>query len=347
MKIPIQNIYYLLCYAWNKLSEGNKVNVSNSEYSDLLNLLARVLVNGCNILFKRGLDRNYIETTTEYVGIKGKIDFRQSLSKNLFRQGKSICTFDEFTENILPNQLIKATLSRLLKYKYIDIELKTELQACYTKLFQVDVIQVRPILFSQVSIHRNNSFYDFLVKICRLIFENTSLEQDSGTYTFKEFFGSDKEMANLFESFIRNFYIKKLHQNKVYRENIDWKAKPLGMSTNVYLPKMQTDVSIELEHRKIIIETKYYGEALTARFDSSKFNSSNLYQIYAYLKNIENKSDTHLNVNCEGILIYPTVDYTLDESFQVEGHILRVKTINLNQDWRDIEADLLDIVSPF
>jgi 5-methylcytosine-specific restriction enzyme subunit McrC len=84
--------------------------VSDSDYSDSINLFSRVLLNGCNHLFKRGRDRNYIEVTEDYRGVKGKIEFHESLNKNLFKLGRSICTFDQFDFDILQNQLLKATL---------------------------------------------------------------------------------------------------------------------------------------------------------------------------------------------------------------------------------------------
>ena len=72
------------------------MKVSSSGYEELINLLGRVLINGCHHLFRRGLDKSYQEYTDVYNGIKGKIEFKPSLNKNLFRNGKAICSFDEF-----------------------------------------------------------------------------------------------------------------------------------------------------------------------------------------------------------------------------------------------------------
>jgi len=38
--IPIQNVYYLLCYAWDRLEERDIVNVDADGSADVLNLLA-------------------------------------------------------------------------------------------------------------------------------------------------------------------------------------------------------------------------------------------------------------------------------------------------------------------
>lgn len=230
MEIPILNIYYLLCYAWNKLDEGNKVQVESSDYNEAIDLFARVLINGSNRLFKRGLDRSYIEVSEEYPGIKGRIDFSASLNKNLFRQGKAICSFDQFDYNVLQNQIIKATLHRLARVKTLEKKLKTEVWDCYWKFGEVDDIELQLHSFGKVRIHRNNSFYDFLLRICRLIIESTVLDEKDGKFHFKEFLGSDKAMAAMFEAFVRNFYKKEQSEYRVGSPKIHWKAHSLDGS---------------------------------------------------------------------------------------------------------------------
>ena len=231
----------------------------------------------------------------------------------------------------------------MTRIKNINKELNKDIWNCYWWLDEVNDIEINTSLFSLVRIHRNNSFYDFLLRVCQLIIEHCVLDEQTGAYKFKEFVGSDKAMANLFESFVRNFYKKKQNQFKVYREDIQWDAEPTSGSSKAFLPKMQTDITLESNNKKIIIETKYYVNALTSRFEAEKFNSNNLYQLYSYLRNIEAKKENPLNSNCEGILLYPTVTYSLNESFTIGNHLLSVKTINLNEDWKNIESQLLNI----
>ncbi len=344
MKIPILNIYYLLCYAWDKLEEAERIGIGNSDYNNIPELFARVLNNGCNQLFKRGLEHNYVRVSEEYAGIKGKIDFKESLNKNLFRQGRAICEFDEYEVNILTNQLLKATLKRLSKVKGVDKEIKSQLKANYWKFPNVDDIEPELTLFSRVKIHRNNSFYDFLLKICKLIVENTVLDETAGNYHFKDFVRNEKAMAALFESFVRNFYKKEQHEFLVRREDIDWDAEALNGSNKGFLPKMQTDITLESESRKLIIETKYYTEALSVRYDTEKFKSHNLYQLYSYLRNIETKTNHSKNNICEGILLYPVVEYDISESYFIGNHKMSVNTIDLNKPWKEITCNLLELI---
>jgi 5-methylcytosine-specific restriction enzyme subunit McrC len=345
MTIPIQNIYYLLCYAWNKMQEKDIVNVDTSDYEQLPDLLAKVLITGCNRLFKQGLDRNYIETTEIYSGVKGKLEFAESIKTQAFLSGKSVCRFDEFSHNILPNQLLKGTLLILYKMKGVDKELRDQLRDTANHFYDVsDVIPSIPD-FHRVQIHRNNSFYDFLLKICLLIVERMSLDERTGLYKFRDLLRDQKTMQSLFEKFVYNFYSIRQNEFKVKRDAIHWKAIPINQSRSEYIPVMHTDISLMSTNRKIVMDTKYYQEALTMnQYGTLKFHSANLYQIYSYLKNLEHVPELASNINASGILLYPTTSIELDETFLIDKHIVSVCTLNLATGWKQIEKRLLELL---
>jgi 5-methylcytosine-specific restriction enzyme subunit McrC len=333
--IPIKNIYYLLSYAWNKLEESELVNVSAEDESDLINLLGRVLLNGTKTLLKRGIDRQYITENEVYQGIKGKVNITDSLRRNLFSKGLSVCEFDELSADILPNKILKTTLQNLTQITSLSPTLKQEIRTIIYRLHEVREIVLTDTIFHQVQINRNNSFYAFLLNISELIYQNLLINEENGHFQFTDFLRDERQMARLFEEFIRNFYKIEVPEAKVFREDLHWK---MAGETHHFLPKMQTDICIKINDRKLIIEAKYYKETLQKYYDSEKIHSQNLYQIFAYLKNQENEL-------AEGILIYPTVQKPLSLAYTHEGHTIRIETLNLNQDWRGVKADLLRIIT--
>jgi 5-methylcytosine-specific restriction enzyme subunit McrC len=332
--IPIKNIYYLLSYAWNKLEESELVNIANEDESDLLNLLSSVLLNGTKTLLKRGIDRQYHTENEIYQGIRGKVNITDSLRKNLFSKGLSVCEFDELSADILPNQILKTTLQNLTQISGLSPNLKHEIRTLIYRLHEVREIVLTDTIFHQVQINRNNSFYAFLLNISELIYQNLLINEETGHFQFKDFLRDECQMARLFEDFIRNFYKIEVPEAKVFREDLQWK---MAGETHHFLPKMQTDISIKIHNRKLIIDAKYYKETLQKYYHSEKIHSQNLYQIFAYLKNQENEL-------AEGILIYPTVKKSLSLAYTHEGHTIRIETLNLNQDWRGVKADLLRII---
>jgi 5-methylcytosine-specific restriction enzyme subunit McrC len=332
--IPIKNIYYLLSYAWNRLEESELVDVSAEDESDLLNLLGRVLLNGTKTLLKRGIDRQYLTENEVYPGIKGKVNITDSLRKNLFSKGLSVCEFDELSADILPNQILKTTLQNLIQIPTLSTTLKKEIRTIIYRLHEVNEIILTDTIFHQVQINRNNSFYAFLLNISELIHNNLLINEETGHFQFKDFLRDERQMARLFEEFIRNFYKIEVTEAKVFREDLLWK---MAGETHQFLPKMQTDISIKINDRKLIIDAKYYKETLQKYYDSEKIHSQHLYQLFAYLKNQEDEL-------AEGILIYPTVQKSLSLAYTHEGHTIRIETLNLNQDWRGVKADLLGII---
>ncbi|MDK2826299.1 MAG: 5-methylcytosine-specific restriction enzyme subunit McrC [Methanolobus sp.] len=344
MSIPIQNIYYLLCYAWNKLDESDIVDVSAVSITELLDLFAKILANSTSRLLKQGLDRYYVEHEYVVNGIKGKLDLTASVKRNLLLSNRTVCLYDEFDYDILHNQILKTTISKLIRTNGLDPELRDELHRILIKLPPISEISVRPSHFKQIRLHRNNYNYDFPLKVCQIVNDNLFIDESSGQYKFKDFLREEKAMARLFEAFIRNFYKNEQSEFKVGREDINWKFAAENDDDMSMLPIMSTDISLYSPTRKIIIDTKYYKEALKARYDKEKINSNNLYQLFSYLINQESELDER-TLDCEGILLYPVVEKGFDFSYEFENHRIRVMSVNLNQDWYGIRKDLLEILA--
>ena len=146
-------------------------------------------------------------------------------------------------------------------------------------------------------------------------------------------------MAILFENFVRTFY--RVHTDfRVKREDIYWRWIAADQVAAGLLPKMQTDISLTSDTRKIIIDCKFTPEATQQHYEAQTLRSSHVFQINAYMDNLEGEwADT-----CEMMLLYPTVDSPLSATFTQKGHKIRIRTINLNQPWQSIHEDLLALV---
>lgn len=128
--------------------------------------------------------------------------------------------------------------------------------------------------------------------------------------------------------------IRKISSSKVHQD--------------AYLPGMQTDISLTAKDgsRKIIIETKYYSSGFKVFSwigSSEKLISHNLYQLYAYLKNLEGRGG--MNAKCEGILLYAGVGDNEEFRFALPGHTLLVRELNLDREWQLIDKDLQGLIA--
>jgi 5-methylcytosine-specific restriction enzyme subunit McrC len=339
MKIPVQNIYYLLCYAWNRLEEGKIIPVSQLDKNEVSQLFATVLIEGLSHIFKKGLDRGYVQHSEEIQRIRGKIDFSMNIKRNFFKQPRLYCEYDELDYNILHNQLLKTTIKNMIGCEGLELDTNNKLKNLYRRLHKIDDICITKKIFRRVQLNRNNFFYDFMIKVSELIYDNLLISKEGESRKFKDFIQDEILMRSIYEGFVRNFYKRHLTgYDYVGRRNIDWKLEPFTPAAGNVLPIMQTDINIEYPDRKIIIDTKYKN----ILNDRDKIDSGNLYQLCAYLKNQE-KTNNPLTMKCEGILLYPTIDTEYTFEYQHDEHKITIRSINLNQEWRNIESDLLAI----
>lgn len=334
-QVPVRNIYFLLCYAWNKLQEGSIVDVANVDSTELADLFATVLVNGVKHVIRRGLDRGYELHDEELSSLKGRIDVTASARRMLLSRGKANCSFDEFTVNTLPNKIIKTTLKYLMNVKGLDKSLRSQVFALHRSLLDVDDIRLSKFVFRKVQLNFNNRFYGFLLNICELVYSQSYLDEQSGYYKFKDFMRDDKAMARLYESFLLNFFKKEFPELKPKSEILNWKASSRTDPNLRLLPSMRTDILLTSQNRKLIIDAKYYSKTLQSYFDKQTFHSGHLYQLLAYLDSLYCNYQIH-----EGLLLYPEVNGPLNETYKINNKTVHIRTINLTEDWKQIAEQL-------
>ena len=340
--IPIQNIYYLLCYAWNKLEERDIVDVSVDDCKNIIDLFAKVLIGATTHLFKRGLDRDYIENHEDRSTLRGKVKFNPSVKRILLHQGKAHCHFDDLHYNILHNQILKTTIHHLILNKSLDRDLKDQLIGLYRRFHGIEEIGLSERVFRSVRLHRNNYFYDFPLRVCELVYDNLLVAEQKGSSKFRGYL-QDKRMWQLFQEFVRNFYRLEQSQFRVIGGGIKWYGEAASNQARELLPNMNTDISLESKERKIIIDTKFYKQALVTHHGKEMVRPDHLYQLFAYVKNDAMDCEPR---RFEGLLLYPAVDTEpLDIKYTIHGHKLSVRSVNLNQDWREIHNDLLGLLS--
>jgi len=341
-KIPIKNIYYLLCYSWNRLEESEIVDVSDLDFSDHVDLYAFVLIKGIRHLLRRGLAKGYQEHSEVIPGIRGRVNIAPTMQKMLIPQGLAHCSFDELTINILANQIIKSTIHNLTQVQNIDGGLKQQLRVLAREMSGIDLPLLNKALFRRIQLNSNARYYRFLLNICELIFNSIYIDESTGQYRFKDFTQDELKMAQVFEEFLFKFYQTERPDLIIKKEKINWHASVQNPGDLKYLPQMKTDISISSSEKKVIIDAKYYRKSLSNYYDTEKVHSGHLYQLLAYLKNIEAQEN---NVQiCEGMLIYPTVKETLRLEYSLLGHRVQICTVNLADHWTDIRDELLGLI---
>ncbi|MFC4160445.1 5-methylcytosine restriction system specificity protein McrC [Chitinimonas lacunae] len=338
--IPVRNLYYLLCYAWDCLEPGELIDVSRLPYTELVDLLALALCEGVRHMARRGLDQGYQAHEAVLAGVRGRVDLLASARRFLPQHGQALCRFDELTVNTLPNQIIKTTLNRLSQEGTLDPHLRRQVERLQRDLPGIATMALSRQSFQRVQLAAHNRFYRFLLHICEALHGAWLIDSETGQYRFRDFRRDDRQMAKLFERFLFHFLRIELLDWQVKRQGILWKAESDSDPHLSLLPAMQTDISLRRGGQLAIIDAKFYRQTLSRHFDTPKIHHDNLYQLMSYLHNAPRQDGDRLT----GMLIYPRVDQSLRQRYLIQGYPVAVATVDLDQPWQAIKQELLEMM---
>ena len=349
-RIPIQNLYYLLCYAWGLPEQREWVKVDADTCPAVIDLLSRLLTKSADVLLKRGVAKEYRIREEEIAGVKGKLEFAQTLKQGRYREGKTICSLDELTGDILLNQIVYTSMFRLLGNRDLDNAVRKDLQRTFLRFPRLEIIELSHSIFGDVQLNRNNRFYRLIINVCEMLYDDLLPEEKRpGEFRFMDFTRDEKVMNDIFESFLRNFYHQECSDEFpiVKRTRISFQYEAINAEDVALLPIMETDVTLDNPKvgNRIILDAKYYQEMFVSRFGiNKKLRTEHIRQIESYIKNQEDPSIPY-TLQTKGIMVYPktNVDVT-NKDFASGGHVLRFCTVDLGQDWRQIDARLRQII---
>ena len=343
MSIPIQNLYYLFCYAWRFIPEDLAIDVGVVENPDVLNLCAHVLHTGIDRLLRRGIDQGYLGFTEETSRLRGRLDIPDTINGLTWLNARAVCRFDELSPDVLHNRILRTTV-RWLSHAPIKSELRDRLRETDLRLSGIGTTSVNAALFHRIQLHRNNGFYGFLMRVCELVHASLLPDRSGKDPSwFRDVLSDEQYMSKVFEEFIRNFYDLKQSKFRVARTHPEWAATAAHPTDLQFIPTMTTDVTLSSTEHTIIIDAKYYRDALQTYHGSRTVHSGNLYQLLAYLRGSgRNLSAGH---RIEGILLYPVGQQSVDLQYTIDGYPVRIYTLNLAQPVERIEAELLHLLA--
>ena len=340
--ILIRNIYYMLSYAFTTLNQGGYENVETEEFENLHNLFAAILAKGISRQLKQGLYREYLSRKEDLAVVRGKIDMPGSIKHRLACKRVLTCEYDELSENNLLNQILKTTVMLLLQHAKVDAEHKNDLKKEMLFFSNVDTIDPTMVRWSAIRFQRNNNTYRMLISLCQLILEGMLMTTQDGEYKLASFV-DEQRMSRLYEKFILEYYAKECPQVKATASQIPW-ALDDGIGT--YLPVMQSDITLTQGNRVLIIDAKYYTHTMQTQYDVHTLHSANLYQIFTYVKNRDTEFGDQPH-QVSGMLLYAKTDELIqpDNTYQMSGNQISVKTLDLNQEFSVIAKQLNEIVT--
>lgn len=331
----------MLTYAFKELKRNNYEQIAGEDFEDIHELFAEILSLGIAYLLKQGLHRQYVIHEDELLTLRGKLSIHQTVKKRMTRDTHLVCRFDTFTENNVFNQILKSCVLLLLRHSDVSADRKAKLRRLMVYFAAVDKISSSSIRWNMLRYDRNTRTYQMLHSLCYFLLQSRLLTTESGDVRMERF--SDAHMNLLFQRFVMEYYKKKHPEYKAKSKQILWDMCEDESVSASMLPVMQTDITLALGGRTLIIDTKYYGQTVRENMGKISIHSPNLYQIHTYVTN-EDKYHTGL---VDGMLLYARTSSDIQPDTQFKNHdgnIFMVKTLDLSQNFKLIEQQLEDIL---
>ncbi len=239
----------------------------------------RIYINEVDLLVKKGLKSNYVFCSENIHKIKGKLNIKKHITKNIAHKEKFYCNFCDFKLNRPENRIIKSTLLKI----YFKSENSTNKKRLSQLLNFFEF--VNPSIdyekdFSLISQTRELKEYDLILKWSKAFLKNQSFTTFSGNFkTISLLFPMEK----LFEEYIA-FHIKKIINNDKKMKN--WKILSQDRSYELFEePKkfhLKPDIVITRDdNSKIIIDTKWKN-LINNPDKNYNISQQDMYQMYAY-----------------------------------------------------------------
>jgi len=339
--IRIENLFWMLAYAWNEVNAAKAVSVSLEKTGAPLDPIVACFLTGSERLVRQGLHQNFVAKQDQLAAIRGRIISTRAMRGGGSRLGRMWCEFDHVSVDVLPNQVLRTALRRIDMNPSISLDSRRRARALDRSLEAVSNLGDVGRDFSIMSAGGQKRGYRFLLALARLILTGLSPVGYGVGGAFVEV-DVESTVHSIFERFVRNFLDIHLDDCGVQRTRRAWSdVQALNEQAEALLPTLETDVVLTRPGRTIVIDTKYYARTLQENWGVERVRASHLYQLLGYLHNMRRSGQWGGEI--EGVLLYPLAQQPVDACWVIHGYPVRVLTIDLALSWEDISAELIGL----
>ena len=320
-KIPIDRVMFLIAYALDPKNWRRDAFDLKRE-PDIFESIVLAFTHHTRQAVRRGLLQGYRREEDALHTVRGRIRFDEQIKRRFGVPLPIEVAFDEFTEDIEENRLLKTALHRLARLPVRSTQAQQEVQAL-RPVFDAVQLASYPRGTPHIQYTRLNSHYRPAVELARLVIDNSSLELFHGEVTGTSFM---LDMNKVFEQFLYVALGEALELSE--SQWITQKHLTLDQAKSIDL---YPDLLWQLGNRPIFV-----GDAKYKRITSTDFPNADIYQMLAYC--------TAANLP-SGLLIYAKGEsdpatYTITNA----GKTVEVASIDLSGQPEDILGQVKGLV---
>ena len=324
-------------YNITKVKTGNASSTQFDKERIFIEILIRLFCSYMDNLFKKGLKKHYSLEEDNLSYLKGKIKFSEHIKRNIVSKEKFYVEYDEFTEDIPENRILRTTCNYLIhkinsfKQENNKTESRTE---CLKKLKRYiqefgDIEDSKNLVkdFSKLQPNRLYEHYDKPLIFAKAFLSHKNYWINRGKTEFPAIMFS---LDSLYEDFIQRLLTEFAKENfwVQYSGNYLLNYYSNKKDRNLFVTRMDFVLYNKDKTKFLIIDAKYKiidlekwiklaegkDEVQTTGRDTN-ISQNDLYQVFTYSELIKTRFKEK-NPKVEIALLYPKNDKFKAEKFE-------------------------------
>ena len=270
-KLPIGRVLYLASYAMGAVKFRDE-RFDFRAQPTLVEALVPALTRAARRAFARGLLHGYRTEEEALQTVRGRIRVADQLRRRFDIPLPVEVRYDDFTDDVLANRLVKAAAHRLGKLRIRSAKSRLDLGWIAATLDNVSLVEFPQGAVPEVKFDRLNEHYREVVNLARLILRHTAIEPAHGAVRANGFL---MDMNVVFQEFV----------TRALREEL--KLSERTFPSDKRLPRLHLD-----ENRQVRLKPDlswwngptctFVGDAKYKRTASKRVPNADLYQLLAY-----------------------------------------------------------------
>ena len=332
--LRIQNAFVFLQNTYKDISSDWFNDIDLSLVKTIEDVYVITLCKVVNVIAKRGLYKEYIRVEdSELISPKGRIDISKSVIRQTRLKGKLICSYDELSDNVLHNRIIKTVLLHMIYNKNVSKEFIYLIQKTLNNFNGIDTLELKDINWRRIRYNNSNIRYKTALDLCKSLIsieEITKLTE----YTF------ENKLYIMFSRHLPQYYTKaysdKFTVSKVTSDK--WTSK---YKFEKLVSKSRTFIAIRKEKDVLIIGFEVHDPWAGTNDEDTQLKQ--IKGICEYYESLVGNINTKI-----GLIYINSRDGYTDKDIQivnVDGKIAGITTIDCNIGYTYITYKLNQLVN--
>ena len=267
-KIPLDRVMFLISYAFDP-SKWRDTGFDFGVEDSLVEAIVPGFVRQVRRAFRRGVLQGYRVEEDAIATVRGRIRFDDQIRQRFGIAPPIEVRYDEFTEDIDPNRIIKAALRRLRRMRLRSRSATNLLRAFDGALASVSAVEYDRARLPAITWTPLNAHYRPAVDLAKLILQSSSFELRRGEVRSTSFL---IDMNRVFEDFVV----------AALRETLGVTQHTLRQGATLHLDQAdKIDVQPDLSWWKSG-QCLFVGDVKYKRLEAGRIKHADLYQLLSY-----------------------------------------------------------------